>query len=90
MKRWILAARVEPPADVVSARYGGSLIFAAYSRALRCWFHVYPGGESAIVEPQMLFLSEAYARDNPRKSTPISRLRLTSRPSKPKQLSLDL
>ncbi len=58
---WVFAARVDPPTWVVSARDGASVFFAAYSKAIRQWFMVYPGGEESIDEPQMLFVSEEYA-----------------------------
>lgn len=67
MKKWILAFRVDPPAHVVSARTGGSVFFAAYSRWLRQWYLVANGSEEIIDEPEMLFLDEEYASDHPSK-----------------------
>lgn len=62
MKQWVPLRDVEEiPKGVVSARTGSNVIFAAYSRGLDQWYHVYPGGESKIPSPQMLFVE----RDEP-------------------------
>ena len=61
MKHWVFTLRVDPPTCVVSARNGASVFFAGYARATRQWFMVYPGGEEAIDEPQMIFVSQEYA-----------------------------
>lgn len=68
MTRWIFTSRIEPSSikGVISVRFGASVMFAAYSRALRQWYHVYPGGEEKIPEPQMIFVDEELARDNQR------------------------
>ncbi len=62
---WVISGRVEPPTWVVSARNGASIFFAAYSKVLRQWFFVYPGGEERIDEPQMILVEEDYVRDHP-------------------------
>lgn len=65
---WILTGRVEPPTGVVSGRFGASVMFVAYSKLLRQWYWIYPGGEEKIPEPQMLFLDEKWAREHPSKN----------------------
>jgi hypothetical protein len=64
MKSWIFAFRVEPPPHVFSARNGGSVFFCAYSRVLSQWFMVFPGGEEKIDEPQMIFISDEWAKEH--------------------------
>lgn len=69
MKSWIFTDRVEPPSGVVSGRFGASVMSVAYSRLLRQWYWIYPGGgEEKIAQPQMLFLDEEWARANPAKN----------------------
>lgn len=41
-------------------------MFAAYSRILRQWFHVYPGGEEMIPEPPMWLCDDGWAKDHQR------------------------
>lgn len=55
-------SRVEPPTGVVSARFGGSYIFAGYSRVLRQWYWIIPGGEEKIAAPEMIFVEDDYVR----------------------------
>lgn len=64
MKSWVFTFRIEPPAgQVLSARNGQNVFFAAYSRALRQWFMVVPGhSEERIAEPQMIFVDRKYAK----------------------------
>jgi len=66
MKSWILPCRVHPPTDrVFSARNGGSVFSAAFSRVLNQWYMVIPGnGEEKIDEPQMIFVDDEYAKAN--------------------------
>ncbi len=65
MKSWCFSCRLEPPTWVVSARDGSNVFFAAHSRALRQWYHVYPGGEKEIDAPQMILVTEEYVRQHP-------------------------
>lgn len=59
---WVFSFRVQPPERVISVRNGGNVFFAWYSRALRSWLEVFPGGEKPISEPQMLLLDEDYVK----------------------------
>lgn len=65
MKSWMATSRVEPPTGVVSARFGGSYIFAGYSRLLRQWYWIIPGGEEKIAAPEMIFVDEQWAKEHP-------------------------
>jgi hypothetical protein len=67
MKQWIFTFRVEPPAGVVSGRFGNSVMFVAYQRLTDQWHWIYPGGAEKIEEPQMLFLDETWVREHPSK-----------------------
>jgi hypothetical protein len=68
MKRWILAFRVEPPLCTVMVRFGSTVFDGWYSRFQREWFGVLPGGTmERIAEPEMLFVTEDYAREHPAK-----------------------
>lgn len=66
MKSWIFSCRVHPPTErVFSARNGGSVFSAAFSRVLNQWYMVIPGsGEEKIDEPQMIFVDAEYAKAN--------------------------
>lgn len=92
MKNWVFTFRVDPPTGtVVSARNGGSVFFAGYSRLLRQWFMVYPGGEEKIDEPQMLFVEDEYAKAHERQNVgrrPTIKLRESK--TKPIQFELGL
>lgn len=92
MKHWVFAFRVDPPIGfVVSARTGGSVFFAAYSRPLDQWFMVYPGGEERIAEPQMLFLEEEYVSEHTRDlSKVVRRPTTTLRQGKQKTVQFEL
>lgn len=79
MKKWIFAFRVQPPPHTVSARHGGSVFFAWHSRFLRQWYLVAGSYMEKIDPPQMLFVSEEYAREHP--STHFA-----DRPGKPLRL----
>src|SRR5438477_7422824 len=90
VKHWTLTFRVIPPSEVVSARFGGSVFFAAYSKWLRQWYLIANGTEEKIEEPQMLFLEEDYVRTHPSNrfcEVPAKRIRHSRRQA---QLSLDL
>jgi hypothetical protein len=64
-------------------------MFVAYSRFLRQWYWIYPGGEEKIAEPQMLFLDEEWARANPAKNfSPKRENPLAIRRGKSEQLVL--
>ena len=66
MKCWIITGTIDPTklTGVVSARTGGSGMFVVYSKLQREWFMVYPGGETLIAEPQMIFVDESWAIAN--------------------------
>ena len=70
MKSWVFTAFVEPPVnETVSARFGASAFFAAYSRWTG-WRMLVPGvGEEVIEEPQMLYLDDDYVRTHRRDLT---------------------
>ena len=89
-KHWTLTFRVTPPNEVISARFGGSVFFAAYSKWLRQWYLIANGTEEKIEEPQMLFLDEEYVREHPSNrfsQIPSKKIRQARRQA---QLSLDL
>jgi hypothetical protein len=89
MKHWTFTARVEPPTGVVSGRFGGSVMFVAYSKPLHQWYWIYPGGEEKIAQPQMLFLDEEWARAHPAKNfSPKVEKPLAIRQRKAEQLLL--
>jgi len=90
--KWVFTVRVEPPSnEVISVRFGGSVMFAAYSPALRQWFHVYPGGEQRIETPPMWFCSDEWAATHQREDFREVRstgTKLNRRSTKAVQLSL--
>ncbi len=92
MKHWVFTLRVTPPVNqVVSVRFGGSVMFAAYSRTLRQWFHVFPGGEQRIDEPPMWFCDDDWSKTHEREDFGLSCAReakLSRRSMKAVQLSL--
>lgn len=61
-KDWVVTGCVEPPQGVVSARFGASVFFASYSRALRQWYMVANGREEKIPEPEMIFTNQPVVR----------------------------
>jgi len=66
-KRWIFTATIDPTAltgTTVSGRFGNSVMFCAYSKPLRQWYWIFPGGEERIPEPPMIFVDEEWAREN--------------------------
>ena len=89
MKSWILSFRVHPPTGCVfSARNGGSVFSAAFSRVLNQWYMVIPGnGEEKIDEPQMIFVDDEYAKAN-KKDIGQSVRRPTIRLREPKHKAL--
>lgn len=90
-KHWVFTFRIEPPTGVMSARNGSYVFFAAYSRVLRNWFEVYPGGEKVTREPMMLLVSQEYADTHKRKGTvrrPIIKLRESKRKAVQYELAL--
>lgn len=91
MKNWIFTFGIEPPTCVVSARNGADVFFAAFSRALRQWFIVYPGGEERIDEPQMIFVESEYAKAHAKDiGTRVRRPTLRLREGKPKAVQYEL
>lgn len=73
MKSWVSAFRIDPPVGVVSARNGGSVFFAAFSRVLRQWYMLVPGGEEKIDEPQMIFVEREYVEAHKRDISRVPR-----------------
>jgi hypothetical protein len=67
MKCWILTFRVEAPSFVVSARSGGSVCFAAYSRLIDQWYLIANGSEEIMDPPEMIFVDEKYVLEHPSK-----------------------
>ena len=65
-KRWIFAFSVIPPDCTVSIRYGAAVMFGYYSKWLDQWFAVNGGRETRVEPPQMIFVSEEYARSHRR------------------------
>lgn len=66
VKRFVFTFRVEPPDYTVSAKSGGSVIFAWFSRVTGQWWHVIPGGSlERIPPPEMIFVDEEYDREHP-------------------------
>lgn len=73
--RWVITGTIDPTKleGVVSGRSGGSIMFVAYSRALRKWFWVIPREtEREIPEPEMILVDEQWRMDNFR-SNPVQR-----------------
>jgi hypothetical protein len=73
VKQWFETRMLDYPTGTVSGRFGGSVMFVAYSRALAQWFWVYPGGEERIAEPPHIFVDEEWAREHTLK-TPRAKL----------------
>lgn len=73
MNVWLETRTLDYPAGVVSGRFGASVMFVAYSRALARWFWVYPGGEERIAEPHQIYVDEQWAREHTLK-TPRAKL----------------
>jgi hypothetical protein len=88
MKHWVFTFRVEPPAWVVSARTGGSVFFAAYSRIIDQWYLCANGTEEIIDPPDMLYLDEEYVRSHPRDLVKHPIKHTSLRPEKTTQLKL--
>jgi hypothetical protein len=93
MKHWTLTFRVQPPDHVVSARNGSSVFFAGYSRVLKQWYGVYPGGEEKIDMPEMVYLDQEYVDAHKRDLSlsarrPTIRLRESKKPPVQMQLAM--
>lgn len=92
-KRWIFTFRVEPPKlQTVMVRSGGSVFDAAFSTLLGQWYMVLPGGSlEQIPAPEMMFVSEDWAREHPAadlsRSSPVKQIR-ARRSKKNVQLTL--
>lgn len=89
-KSWVLTWRIIPPTGcVVSTRNGSNVFWAAYSRFLRQWYMIYPGGEEKIDEPQMLFVSHEYA-DTHKREGAVRRPTIKLREGKRKAVQYEL
>lgn len=86
---WIFSFRIEPPTGVFSARNGGSVFFSAYSRLLDQWYLVANGSEEKIDPPQMIFVSEDYAKAH-EKDMRVRRPTIKLRESKKKAIQFEL
>jgi hypothetical protein len=64
MKSWHFSFRVQPPDNTVMGRSGGSVMDTYYDRLLDQWFLVAGGTLEKINEPQMIFVSDEYARQH--------------------------
>jgi hypothetical protein len=93
VKVWIETRTIEPPADVVSGRFGASVMFVAFDRWRQEWFWLQPHGiAERIAEPTHIFVDEEWAREHLLK-TPRPKLDKTSKLRRKKgaqQLALDL
>src|SRR5262245_21516483 len=94
-RHWVFTFRVEPPTGCTfMARNDGEdyspngIFQAAYSRLLRQWYMVYPGGEEKIGEPQMIFVSKEYADTHRREEVRRPTIKLREGKQKSVQLSL--
>lgn len=94
MKVWVETRLVEPPHSVtISARFGNSYMFVAYSKWLRQWYWLQPGGiEEKIAEPEAIFLDEDYVNKHTLKTPRGKREKPTHirRGKRSEQLSFDL
>jgi hypothetical protein len=73
VKLWLETRTLDYPTGTVSGRFGASVMFVAYSRALAQWFWVYPGGEERIAEPPLVYVDEQWAHEHTLK-TPRGKL----------------
>jgi hypothetical protein len=92
MKRWFETRTLDFPTNVVSARFGASVMFVAYERWARQWVWVYPGGAEKIAEPTHLYVDEKWAREH-LLETPRVKLHKAAKLRRKKgaqQLALDL
>lgn len=93
MKVWVETRLIEPPHNVtMSGRFGNSIMFVAYSKLLRQWYWLQPGGiEEKIAEPQEIFLDEDYVNKHTLATPRGKRERPTLiRRKRSDQLSFDL
>ena len=64
-KIWVETRTVEPPDFTVSGRFGGSIMFVGYFKAIDEWRWLQPNGvEERIEEPEMIFVTREWARDH--------------------------
>jgi hypothetical protein len=93
VKVWVDTNTVEQPTDVVSGRFGSSVMFVAYDRLLRRWYWLQPKGVSEkIPEPQQIFVEKKWARAHKLK-TPRAKFDKPTRIRRPKgvqQLTFEL
>jgi hypothetical protein len=90
-KRWVFSLRVLPPQHTIMGRWGATVMDVFYSKILNQWYAVLPGGTlEKVTEPQMIFVSDAWARDHQRDLTKHPRREnpLRIRAAKAEQLTL--
>jgi hypothetical protein len=94
VKIWVETRTIEQPEFTVSGKFGGSIMFVGYSRALDQWFWLQPYGiEEKIAEPPEIYVDEDWARvhklakPRPRREGKAHHIH---RGKLPDQLSLDL
>lgn len=91
MKSWVFTSHVEPPTGVVTGRFGQSIMFVAYSRLLRQWYWIVPGGEEKIAEPEMLYVEQGVSSklNHSNSSSYLMKSSKHIRQRKSEQLALD-
>ena len=91
-KIWVETRTIKQPEGTVSGRFGSSVMFVFYFKALDEWRWVQPNSiEERIAEPQMVYVDEEWARKNTLK-TPRGRCEKPTRIHRKRhdQLSFDL
>jgi len=93
MKQWVPTDTVDVTKldGVVSAKFGGSILFVHYFKLGGWWEWVYPGGAEKIAEPPLLWLDPLWVRANPSvSSSPLPKKSQRIRRCKSEQLLMDL
>jgi hypothetical protein len=93
VKRWFETRTLDFPTNVVSGRFGASVMFVAYDRWRRQWFWLQPRGiEERIAEPTHIFVDEEWAREHLLKTPRVKLDKATKlrRKKGAQQLALDL